>query len=185
MLMFGIESGSQKIIKRLNKKQTLDEIKKAVWDAKQAGIKLVHGFFVVGSPDEGVEDMKATFDFASKLRIDTFNFNRLCVYRNTPLWQEYIKRNLINDEADWYKLFKCSEIDPTCLSGEVINQERMAGMRRLFFYKLTHYPLQSLRVLCRLARNMSLRDIIYVIIKPFLGNKRGESILHQNQGTQY
>jgi len=173
ILMFGIESGSQKILNRLNKKQTLDEIKKAVRDAKQAGVQLVHGFFVVGNPDESIEDMKATFDFASKLRIDTFNFNRLCAYRNTPLWQEYIKRGLINDETDWYKFFKCSEIDPTCLSGEAINQERMVGIRRLFLYKLTHYPFQTLRLLCRFARNMSPYDILYIFTKPFLGNKRG------------
>lgn len=173
MLMFGIESGCQKILNRLNKKQTLAGIKKAVKDAKQAGIRLVHGFFVVGNPDESIEDMKATFDFASKLRIDTFNFNRLCAYRNTPLWQEYTKRGLINDETDWYKFFKCSEIDPTCLSGEVINQERMTGMRRLFLYKLTHYPFQTLRLLCRFARNMSPYDILYIFTKPFLGSKRG------------
>ncbi|MCK4829898.1 radical SAM protein, partial [bacterium] len=168
-----IESGCQKILNRLNKKQTLAGIKKAVKDAKQAGIRLVHGFFVVGNPDESIEDMKATFDFASKLRIDTFNFNRLCAYRNTPLWQEYTKRGLINDETDWYKFFKCSEIDPTCLSGEVINQERMTGMRRLFLYKLTHYPFQTLRLLCRFARNMSPYDILYIFTKPFLGSKRG------------
>ena len=175
MLMFGIESGSQKILDRLNKKQTLDEIKKAISDAKQAGIQLVHGFFVIGSPDESIEDMKATFDFASKLRLDTFNFNRLCAYRNTPLWQEYIKRGLINDKTDWYKFFKCSEIDPTCLSGEVINQERMVGLRRLFLYKLMHYPFQTLRLLCRFVRNMPLRDVLYIIIKPFLGDKRGST----------
>ncbi|MFH2137278.1 MAG: radical SAM protein [Candidatus Omnitrophota bacterium] len=173
MLMFGVESGSQKMLHRLDKKQTLSEIQEAIKDAKQAGVKLVHGFFVVGSPDETIEDMRATFKFVSKLRLDTFNFNRLCVYRGTPLWQEYVKRGLLNEETDWYKFFKCSEIDPTCLSGEVINQERMVGIRQLFFYKLRHYPLQTLRVLYRLVRNMPFRDILHLIIKPFLGNKRG------------
>ena len=52
--------------------------------------------------------MRATFDFASKLPLDTFGFNRLCVYRGTPLWQEYVKRGLVNDITDWYKYFKCS-----------------------------------------------------------------------------
>ena len=96
-------------------------------NAKRAGIEIVHGFFVVGNPDETVEDMNATFDFASKLPLDTFGFNRLCVYRGTPLWQEYVKRGLVNDATDWYKYFKCSEIDPTCLPGEVINEVRPAG----------------------------------------------------------
>ena len=174
-IMFGIESGSQKVLDRLKKEQTLEEVESAVTAAKKAGIEIVHGFFVVGNPDETVEDMRATFDFASRLRLDTFGFNRLCVYRGTPLWQEYVKRGVVSDATDWYKYFKCSEIDPTCLSGEIINEERTAGMRRLFIYKLTHYPIQTFTLLRRFLRFMPLRDVVYLIVKPFLGKKRGQT----------
>ncbi len=172
-LMFGVESGSQKVLDRLKKEQTLADVETAVTNAKRAGIEIVHGFFVVGTPDETVEDMQATFDFAAKLQLDTFGFNRLCVYRGTPLWHEYVQRGLVDDVADWYKYFKCSEIDPTCLPGEVINAVRTAGFRRLFRYKVTHYPLQTLRLLRRFLRYMRWRDVVYLIVKPFLGNRRG------------
>ncbi len=172
-LMFGVESGSQQVLDRLKKEQTLEEVESSVTRAKEAGIEIVHGFFVVGNPDETVEDMRATFSFAAKLRLDTFGFNRLCVYRGTPLWKEYVHRGLVDDDADWFKYFKCSEIDPTCLSGPVINAERTAGLRRLFLYKLLHYPVQTLRLLRRFTRYMPLRDVIHLIIKPFLGNKQG------------
>jgi len=172
-VMFGVESGSQKVLDRLKKEQTLAEVEGAVTKAKQAGIEIVHGFFVVGNPDETVDDMRATFDFAARLRLDTFAFNRLCVYRGTPLWQEYLQRGLVNDADDWYKYFKCSEIDPTCLPGEVINAERTAGFRRLFRYKLRHYPFQTLRLLRRFMRYMKWRDVAYLIIKPFLGKQSG------------
>jgi radical SAM superfamily enzyme YgiQ (UPF0313 family) len=172
-LMFGIESGSQKVLDRLKKDQTLEQVESAVDNAKEAGIEIVHGFFVVGNPDETVEDMRATFDFASRLKLDTFGFNRLCVYRGTPLWKEYVARGLVDDTTDWYKYFKCSEIDPTCLSGPVINNERTAGLRRLFRYKVTHYPLQTVRLLRRFLRHMPLRDVIYLITKPFMGKKQG------------
>jgi radical SAM superfamily enzyme YgiQ (UPF0313 family) len=172
-LMFGIESGSQKVLDRLKKEQTLAQVESAVNNAKRAGIEIVHGFFVVGSPDETVEDMRATFDFASKLRLDTFGFNRLCVYRGTPLWHEYVARGLVDDEADWYKYFKCSEIDPTVLPGEVIHKIRSAGIRKLFLYKLTHYPIQIFSLLRRFLRYMPLRDVMYLIVKPFLGQKKG------------
>ncbi len=142
-------------------------------NAKKAGIEIVHGFFTVGNPDETVEDMRATFDFASRLPLDTFGFNRLCVYRGTPLWQEYLKRGLVSDATDWYKYFKCSEIDPTCLPGETINEVRQEGLKRLFLYKLTHYPLQTYRLLRRFLRYMPVRDVVYLIIKPFLGSKKG------------
>ena len=172
-IMFGVESGSQKVLDRLQKEQTLAEIDTAVTNAKQAGIEIVHGFFVVGSPEETVEDMRATFDFASKLPLDTFAFNRLCVYRGTPLWQEYVKRGLVDDAVDWYKYFKCSEIDPTCLSGEIIHAERRLGLRRLILYKFTHFPVQAFRLLRRFLRYMPLRDVVYLIAKPFLGTGKG------------
>jgi predicted small metal-binding protein len=117
--------------------------------------------------------MKATFAFASRLPLDTFGFNRLCVYRGTPLWHEYVQRGLVHEATDWYKYFKCSEIDPTCLPGQVINDVRRAGLRRLFGYKLLYHPIQTFRLLRRFLRYMPVRDVLYLIIKPFLGKGSG------------
>jgi radical SAM superfamily enzyme YgiQ (UPF0313 family) len=174
-LMFGIESGSQKILDRLQKEQTLAEIETAVSRAKKAGIEIVHGFFVVGIPDETEDDLRATFRFASKIRIDSFGFNRLCVYRGTPLWQEYVRRGLVSDAADWYKYFKCTSIDPTCLSGEEVHRIRSEEMRKLILYKFTHHPHQTFRLLRRFTRHMPLRDVLYLLVKPFLGEKKGST----------
>jgi radical SAM superfamily enzyme YgiQ (UPF0313 family) len=171
--MFGIESGSQRIIDRLKKEQTLAEIELAVDRAKAAGIEIVHGFFVVGIPDEKEEDLRATFRFASRIRIDSFGFNRLCVYRGTPLWQEYVRRGLVDDAHDWYKYFKCTSIDPTCLPGDEVHRIRSEEMRKLILYKLTRHPRQTLRLLRRFFRHMPVRDVIYLIVKPFLGQKTG------------
>ena len=174
-LMFGIESGSQKILDRLKKDQTLADVETAVDAAKKAGIQIVHGFFVVGNPDETEEDMRETFRFASRLRIDSFGFNRLCVYRGTPLWSEYVKRGLVSDATDWYKYFKCSAIDPTVLPGEVIHRIRSEGIRQLMIYKILHYPLQSFRLIRRFMRYMPLKDVLYLLVKPFLGEKKGQT----------
>jgi radical SAM superfamily enzyme YgiQ (UPF0313 family) len=172
-IMFGIESGSQKILDRLKKEQTLAEIETAVANAKRAGIEIVHGFFVVGIPDETEEDLRASFRFASKLRIDSFGFNRMCVYRGTPLWQEYVRRGLVNDASDWYKYFKCTSIDPTCLPGEEVHRIRSEEMRKLILYKFTRYPIQTFKLLKRFVRHMPLRDVIHLLVKPFLGKKKG------------
>ena len=79
-LMFGIEAGTQKILDRLGKKQTLDQIKHAVNEAKKNGIERIHGFFLIGSPGETEKDILESFRFAARLKLDTFNFSRLCVY---------------------------------------------------------------------------------------------------------
>ena len=97
--------------------------------------------------------MKATFEFAARLPLDTFGFNRLCVYRGTPLWQEYVKRGLVQDATDWYKYFKCSEIDPTCLPGEVINRVRQQGLNAsLQFFTIPSRPIASCGGFCVHAR---------------------------------
>jgi hypothetical protein len=44
----------------------------------------------------------------------------------------------------------------------------------LFIYKLLHYPLQTFRLLRRFLRYMPVRDVVYLIIKPFLG--RGQVV---------
>jgi hypothetical protein len=171
--MFGIESGSQKILDRLKKEQTLREIEASVSSAKKAGIQIVHGFFLVGIPDESEEDLRSTFRFASKIPIDSFGFNRMCVYRGTPLWNEYVQRGLVSDADDWYKYFKCTSIDPTCLPGEEVHRIRSEEMRKLILYKFTHHPRQTFRLLRRFTRHMPLRDVLYLLIKPFLGQKKG------------
>jgi hypothetical protein len=79
----------------------------------------------------------------------------------------------LQNTSNFEQFFKCTEIDPTCLSGEVVNAVRKACFRRLFIYKLIHHPLQTFRLLRRFARHMRYRDLAYLIVKPFLGAKRG------------
>jgi radical SAM superfamily enzyme YgiQ (UPF0313 family) len=172
-LMFGIESGSQKILDRLKKGQSLEQIETAVTAAKKAGIEIVHGFFLLGNPDETVDDIRKTYEFASRLRIDTFGFGRLCVYRGTPLWKEYVQRGLVDDEEDWNKYQRASWIDPTVLPDEEIDRVRSDEMRRLILYKFTRRPLQSLKVLRRFLRHMPIREVLRMVFKPFLRKKEG------------
>jgi hypothetical protein len=79
----------------------------------------------------------------------------------------------VNDTADWYKYFKCSSIDPTVLPGDVIHRIRSEELRKLLLYKLVRYPLPTLKLLKRFVRHMPLRDVILLIVKPFLGKKGG------------
>lgn len=166
-LAFGIEAGTQKVLDRLNKRQTLEQISVAVAQAKQHGIARVHGFFVIGSPGETKEDIMESFRFAARLELDTFGFNRLCAYRGTPLWREYIQRGIIDDELDWHKWFKCSDIDPTALPSSEVNRARMHGYALLFAARLFGRPLRTARLLQSFARHMSWPDIVRLIFSPF------------------
>lgn len=166
-LAFGIEAGTQKVLDRLNKNQTIGQIEHAVKQAKKDGIETAHGFFLIGSPDETFEDILESFRFAARLKLDTFGFNRLCAYRGTPLWHEYVDRGIIDDERDWYKWFKCSDIDPTILPSEVVHQARKKGYMKLFGYLALNRPVATYRLLRKFGRYMTAKDIFTLLWSPF------------------
>jgi radical SAM superfamily enzyme YgiQ (UPF0313 family) len=170
-LAFGVESGTQKILDRLDKRQTLAQIEHAVSEAKRCGIERAHGFFLVGSPGETEADILESFRFCARLKLDTFGFNRLCVYRGTPLWQEYLERGILDDERDWDKWFKCSDIDPTVLPSEVVNRARQKGYALLFAHRLLFRPIQTFKLLRTLGRHMKLTDILRLLSSPFRRRK--------------
>lgn len=166
-LAFGVESASQKVLDRLNKKQTPAQVEHAVREAKRQGIERVHGFFVVGSPDETEADILESFRFAARLELDTFGFNRLCAYRGTPLWREYVKRGIIDDDRDWHKWFKCTDIDPTTQSSETVNRLRAKGYGLLFLHRVFKRPIRTWKLLRAFGRHMKVTDILRLLSSPF------------------
>ena len=134
---------------------------------KRHGIERVHGFFVIGSPGETKKDIKASFRFAARLKLDTFGFNRLCVYRGTPLWREYVNRGIIDDERDWDKWFKCSDIDPTALPSAEVNRVRMKGYAELFARRIFQRPIRTYRLLRLFSRHMKKSDMLRLLWSPF------------------
>lgn len=166
-IAFGVEAGTQKVLDRLKKKQTLEQIENAVNEAKRQGIDTIHGFFLIGSPEETEEEILDSFRFAAQLKLDTFGFNRLCVYRGTPLWRDYVKRGIIDDKRDWEKWFKCSDIDPTILAGNVLNRARQKGYLMLFASRIFRHPLNTIKLLRRFGRYMKKADILKLLWSPF------------------
>jgi len=166
-LAFGVEAGTQKVLDRLKKQQSLEQIERGISEAKRHGIDTAHGFFLVGSPDESEADILESFRFAARLELDTFGFNRLCAYRGTPLWQEYVERGIIDDERDWHKWFKCSDIDPTVLPSEVVNRARQKGYLLLFAHRIFMRPIQTFKLLRTFARHMKTSDILKLLSSPF------------------
>jgi anaerobic magnesium-protoporphyrin IX monomethyl ester cyclase len=166
-LAFGVEAGTQKVLDRLKKKQSLAQVEHAVSEAKRQGIGRVHGFFVIGSPDETESDILRSFRFAARLQLDTFGFNRLCAYRGTPLWNEYVARGIIDDERDWHKWFKCTDIDPTAVRSEVVNRLRAKGYGLLFLHRIFKRPIRTWRLLRAFGRHMKTADIFQLLSSPF------------------
>lgn len=65
----GVESGSQKILDIMNKKITIDQIRKSVRSLAEAGIKTTT-YWIVGHPGETEKDFQLTLDLIEELQDD-------------------------------------------------------------------------------------------------------------------
>jgi anaerobic magnesium-protoporphyrin IX monomethyl ester cyclase len=167
MLAFGVEAGTQATLDRLGKRQTLAQVRHAVGEAKKHGISRVHGFFVIGCPGETAEDIRETFRFAARLEIDTFGFNRLAVYRGTPLWKEYVDKGILDDDRDWDKTFKCCDIDPDTVPNDRVNGLRRKGYVALLLRRILLRPVRTWRLLRSFSRHMAWGDLLRLLGGPF------------------
>ncbi len=68
IIYFGIESGSQKTLDFIGKGINLDLAIKAVKKANDADLHSL-GSFIIGFPDETIEDVKNTINFSKKLKV--------------------------------------------------------------------------------------------------------------------
>lgn len=82
---FGIESGSDRILKLLKKGFTTDDVRRAVNLAEEAGIK-VDGMFMMGLPTETDQEIRATIDFAIELNVRYAVFNIFVPYPGCELY---------------------------------------------------------------------------------------------------
>ncbi len=66
-ISFGVETGSPRILKTINKGITLQQVENVIDWCNELGIK-TKAFFMLGLPDETVEDAKMTIDLIKKLK---------------------------------------------------------------------------------------------------------------------
>lgn len=89
-----IESGNQRVLSEVIKKPLkLDKVPELCRHFKKRRIKL-SAFFITGFPDETLEEIRDTFNFASKCNLDTANFYFPTPLPGSPLWTQAEKENL-------------------------------------------------------------------------------------------
>ena len=99
-IYYGIESGVQEILDRVNKGITLDQIRETVRLTKKIGIQAL-GFFLIGAPGETRETIKQTLKFARELKLDYVQFSKLLAKPWTSMWKEMVKETGRDYWKDW------------------------------------------------------------------------------------
>jgi len=89
-IYYGIESGDQAMLDRVNKGITIEQTQETIRLTKKHGIRAL-GFFLVGSPGETRESIKKTLKFAKSLNLDYVQFSKTTAKPLTPLWRDLIE----------------------------------------------------------------------------------------------
>jgi len=89
LISVGIESGSDKTLKRMDKQLNVALIREKVALIKAKGIDLA-AFFILGFPDETVEDMRETIKFSLELPLLRANFFTFLPLPMTPVTKRLI-----------------------------------------------------------------------------------------------
>jgi radical SAM superfamily enzyme YgiQ (UPF0313 family) len=88
-IMYGIESGDQGILDRLNKNESLEKVKSIVKLTKKYGINML-GFFMLGCPGETAKTLQNTFRLALSLPFDDIQATRFTLFPGTRFYEEYL-----------------------------------------------------------------------------------------------
>ena len=89
-IYYGIESGDQEMLDRVNKGITLEQVRESINLTKKHGIRPL-GFFLIGSPGETRETIRKSVKFAKSLDLDYVQFSKTTAKPLTSLWRDLVE----------------------------------------------------------------------------------------------
>lgn len=98
---FGVESGSPEMLQRINKRETVDEIKQSIRWCQEAGIK-AKVFLIFGLPGETLETIEATKRFMQEAKPDSFTLSSFQPLPGSDIFEQPAKYN-IRPLYDWHQ----------------------------------------------------------------------------------
>lgn len=121
-IKIGVESGSNRILKMINKGLTKEKIRHAVALIKECEIPLTI-YVMVGFPQESNGDLQQTIDLAKELDADYYSLSVLAPYYGTQIWSELQASGKIIDREHWEYFYHTShdmiindELDPAVVN---------------------------------------------------------------------
>jgi radical SAM superfamily enzyme YgiQ (UPF0313 family) len=130
-VMFGVESGSQQILKTLRKDIDLERTRQAVQEAKDAGIE-VRAAFVFGTPGETHHTIQETADYAMSLDPDLAIYNITTPYPGTQFYH-WAEENDRLKTRDWWD-YELGEpiVELGTITGEELKEAYEKAFRKFY-----------------------------------------------------
>ncbi|MCB9107489.1 MAG: radical SAM protein [Anaerolineales bacterium] len=100
MISWGIESGSEEVLKRARKGANPAKAQQALTWARKAGIKNF-GYFIIGLPGETEETIQETITFSKTLPLNVAIFHIAAPYPGTPFFYEVVENGWFRPGTNW------------------------------------------------------------------------------------
>jgi len=161
----GIESGSQRILNKMNKRTTVEENKQAVDMLKKLNIDFSYGFIMItpwSEDDDIVENIKM-LKYIGKIQINKF-FHELFIVKGTVAYNLLKNDGLSLNESNGYYTYKSKtrNVDRLRKIGAYLEYNCVAFMRRLWFLYHKMRNLNFVGIKCDVIE--SKLDDLYVSI---------------------
>ena len=95
---YGIEAGTEKILKILNKKVDLQTIRSAVKQTKENNIPVL-AYLMIGCPSETLEDIEQTFKLTAELDPDYMHLAILSPFPGTEIYKSGLESGLFKSDV--------------------------------------------------------------------------------------
>jgi len=153
---FGVEVGTEKILKVLNKGINLDQVENIFQEAKKIGIERL-GYFMIGAPTETKQDIEETMQFAKKISPDYIHITILTPYPGTAIYQKALAEGVIKSDY-WREFARHPEkgVITQYWEKELIRQE-LFDLLNKFYKEFYGRPLYILKELLKIR---SFKDLI-------------------------
>jgi len=139
-ISYGVESGSAKIRKKLNKNISDQEIQRAFELTRAYGI-MPRAYFIYGNPGETKDTIKQSARLMKRIKPLSAIFYILDIFPGTQLYEDFKKRTGVNDDI-WLKRIEdimYFETDPKLDGNAVLKYGRT--LRKAFYSSLPDFAL--------------------------------------------
>lgn len=136
-IAFGIESANKRMQKILRKEIDLPRIKDLIRKSAKAGF-FVSGFFQLGLPGEGKEEMGQTIDYAASTSLHTATFHLTIPFPGTPMYQEYVR--------DKFIFASSSNFRSISVNVSAVSNKELLGLKKYAYYKFYFNPRRIINI---------------------------------------
>jgi len=131
---FGVETGDEQMIIKIDKHIDHDTIRQAFKNAKTAGIETI-GFFIIGLPGDTRESMQKTIDFAIEIDPMIANFSMMTPYPGTIVYEQVKQggRFLVDDWEDYVFFDTRARYEMGDMTAELVEEMYRKAYRQFYW----------------------------------------------------